>query len=106
MTELTDKELTGPDKKLLKIKRVDRVDTTVLSPCIDICEYAVYNTLRKDYYVKVTDGGATFHARTEKLCVGCFRNEEELINWWAWDAPRKLQALADIKERKQNVKNR
>jgi predicted Fe-S protein YdhL (DUF1289 family) len=79
-------KLTGPDKKLLKIKHSDRVDTTVPSPCIDVCRYSVYDT--------------------GKLCVGCFRNKEELINWWAWDAPRKLQALLDIKERKQNVKNR
>jgi len=80
-------ELTGPDKKLLKIKRSDRVDTTVSSPCIDICKYSVYNTLSK-----------------EKLCIGCYRNQEELINWWAWDAPRKLQALEDIKKRKQAFK--
>jgi predicted Fe-S protein YdhL (DUF1289 family) len=75
-------ELTGPDKKLLKIKRADRADTTVPSPCIDVCRYAVY---------------------TEKLCVGCFRNEEELINWWAWDVPRKLQALKDIEKRKEKI---
>jgi len=76
-------ELTGPDKKLLKIKRSDRVDTTVPSPCTDICKYTEYNTLRK-----------------EKLCIGCLRNKEELINWWAWGPERKLQALADIERRK------
>lgn len=82
-------ELTGPDKKLLKITRDNRVDTTVPSPCIDVCKYSTYNTLTN-----------------EKYCIGCFRSKEELIYWWGWHAPRKLQALADIKERKQNVKNR
>lgn len=82
-------ELTGPDKKLLKIRRANRVDTTVPSPCIDVCKYSSYNTLAKDKY-----------------CMGCFRNQEELINWWAWDIPRKLQALVDIERRKQHVKNR
>ena len=96
-------ELTGPDKKLLKIKRANRVDTTLPSPCIDVCRYSVYDTLRNDYYVKVIDGGATFHSSTEKLCEGCFRNEEELINWWAWDVPRKLQALKDIEKRKEKI---
>ena len=82
-------ELTGPDKKLLRIHRSNRVDTTVPSPCIDVCKYSEYNTLAK-----------------EKYCIGCFRNKEELINWWGWHAPRKLQALEDIEKRKQNVKNR
>lgn len=80
--------LTGPDKKLLKIKKGDRVDTTVPSPCTDVCTYSEYNTLSK-----------------EKLCIGCFRNKEELINWWAWDAPRKLQALEDIERRKASIVN-
>ena len=79
---------TGPDKKLLKIKRTDRVDTTVPSPCIDICSYS------PDL------------AEEENLCIGCYRNKEELINWWRWDVPRKLQALEDIDRRKLNVKNR
>jgi predicted Fe-S protein YdhL (DUF1289 family) len=96
---ISSHELTGPDKKLLKIKKVDRVDITVPSPCIDVCRYSAYDTLS-------SEGLFTFQASTEKLCVGCFRNKEELINWWAWDAPRKLQALIDIKRRKQNVKNR
>ena len=90
-------DLTGPDKKLLKIKKANRVDTTVPSPCIDVCKYSAYNMFSTDGFVV---------ALTEKVCVGCFRNKEELINWWSWDAPRKLQALLDIKERKQNVKNR
>jgi predicted Fe-S protein YdhL (DUF1289 family) len=92
-------DLTGPDKKLLKIKRSDRVDTTVPSPCIDVCRYSAYDPLGSDEC-------ATFHTLTEKLCIGCFRNKTEIIYWWGWHAPRKLQALADIKERKQNVKNR
>jgi predicted Fe-S protein YdhL (DUF1289 family) len=96
-------ELTGPDKKLLKIKRADRVDTTVPSPCIDVCRYSVYDTLRNDYYVKVIDGGATFHSTTEKLCKGCFRNKTEIIYWHGWHAPRKLQALEDIKKRKEKI---
>ena len=83
-------ELTGPDKKLLKIKKADRVDTTVPSPCVDVCRYAVHCI-----------GWST--TSKEKLCIGCYRNKEELINWWAWDAPRKLQALSEIDNRKREL---
>jgi len=72
---------TGPDKKSLGITREQRKDTTVPSPCIDICSYSPDLSEEED------------------LCIGCFRNKEELINWWAWDAPRKLQALKDIEKR-------
>jgi predicted Fe-S protein YdhL (DUF1289 family) len=74
---------TGPDKKLLGIKRPQRNDITVPSPCIDICSYS------PDL------------SEEENICIGCYRNKEELTNWWAWDIPRKLQALEDIKKRKQ-----
>ena len=82
-------ELTGPDKKLLKITRDNRVDTTVPSPCINVCKYCTWHP----YAI-------------EKFCLGCFRNKEEIIYWWGWHAPRKLQALEDIKKRKQNIENR
>ena len=75
---------TRPDKKSLGIAREDRKDTTVPSPCIDVCSYSS-------------------DLSEEELCIGCFRNKEELINWWRWDAPRKLQALEDIKKRQENL---
>ena len=75
---------TGPDKKLLGITREQRNDITVPSPCIGICSYP-------PKLVRLVE--------EEELCIGCFRNKEELINWWAWDAPRKLQALKDIEKR-------
>jgi predicted Fe-S protein YdhL (DUF1289 family) len=68
---------TKQDKRSLGILVPQRKDTTIASPCIDIC-----------YYTK------------EGICEGCFRNQEEIINWWAWDAPRKIQALRDIQIRK------
>ena len=74
---------TGPDKKLLGIKRQQRNDITVPSPCTGICSYSP--DLLKE----------------ENICIGCYRNKEELTNWWAWDVPRKLQALEDIEKRKQ-----
>ena len=74
---------TGPDKKLLGIKRPLRNDITVPSPCIGICSYSP-DLLEE-----------------ENICIGCYRNKEELTNWWAWDVPRKLQALEDIEKRKQ-----
>ena len=74
---------TRPDKKLLEIKFHERNDITVPSPCIDICSYS------PDL------------SEEENLCIGCYRNKEELINWWKWDACRKLRALDDIKKRKQ-----
>ena len=74
---------TRPDKKLLKISRENRVDTTVPSPCIDICSYS------PDL------------SEEENLCIGCYRNKEEIIYWWGWHALRKLQALEDIEKRKQ-----
>ena len=76
---------TGPDKKTLKIERVDRTDINVRSPCVGICSYS------------------PFLSEEENLCIGCYRNKEELINWWAWDVPRKLQALKDIEKRKENI---
>ena len=75
---------TGPDKKLLGIKRPQRNDITVSSPCIGICSYSP-DLLEE-----------------ENICIGCYRNKEELTNWWAWDVPRKLQALEDIEKRKQS----
>ena len=44
-----------------------------------------------------------FLSEEENLCIGCYRNKEELINWWAWDVPRKLQALKDIEKRKEKI---
>ena len=76
---------TSTDKKSLGIARKDRKDTTVPSPCIDVCSYSS----------DLSEG--------EDLCIGCLRNKEELINWWRWDAPRKLQALEDIKKRQENL---
>ena len=78
---------TGPDKKTLKIARIDRADITVRSPCVGICSYS------------------PFLSEEENLCIGCYRNKEELINWWAWDVPRKLQALKDIEKRKQKLQH-
>jgi len=72
---------TKLDKRSLGIRPPQRKDTTIASPCIDIC-----------YYTE------------EGICEGCFRNQEEIINWWAWDAPRKIQALRDIQIRKE-IKN-
>ena len=74
---------TGPDKKSLGITREQRNDTTVPSPCIDICSYS------PDL------------SEEENLCIGCYRNKEEITNWWKWDACRKLRALDDITKRKQ-----
>ena len=85
---LTNKEpygseyATRPDKKLLGIKRPQRTDITVSSPCVGICSYS------------------PFLSEEDNVCIGCFRNKEELVNWWAWDVPRKLQALTDIEKRK------
>ena len=76
---------TKQDKRSLGILVPQRKDTTIASPCIDICSYSP----------DLSEG--------EDLCIGCFRNKEELINWWAWDAPRKLQALKDIEKRKENL---
>ena len=76
---------TSSDKKSLGIAREDRKDTTVPSPCIDVCSYSSDLSTEED------------------LCIGCFRNKEELINWWRWDVPRKLQALEDIKKRQENL---
>jgi predicted Fe-S protein YdhL (DUF1289 family) len=76
---------TSPDKKLLKIKREDRVDTTVPSPCIDVCMYS--SELSEE----------------EDLCIGCLRNKTEIIYWWGWHALRKLQALEDIKKRHEDL---
>ena len=74
---------TRPDKKYYDIKWHERNDITVPSPCIDICSYS------PDL------------SEEENLCIGCYRNKEELINWWKWDACRKLRALDDITKRKQ-----
>ena len=69
---------TTLDKRSLGILPSQRKDTTIDSPCIDICYY------------------------TEKgICEGCFRDQEEIINWWAWNAARKIQALRDIRVRKE-----
>ena len=84
-------EFTSPDKKLLKIKRSERVDTTVPSPCTDVCQYTEYKADHTHDSVALVK---------EKLCKGCLRNKEELINWWAWGPERKLQALADIESRR------
>ena len=60
-------------------------DKEIISPCVKICKYDS----------KFMDG---------MVCIGCFREQQEITNWLRLSPDEKRQALIDIEERKTKFK--
>ena len=64
---------TTEDKKKHKLTH-KQVDTTVDSPCIQVCTYD----------------------EEEEFCIGCYRTKQELQDWWIMTREQKLEALKKL----------
>ena len=68
---------TTVDKKKYKVTH-EQADKAIDSPCIKVCTYD----------------------EEEEYCIGCYRNKQELQDWWILIREQKLEVLKKLEERK------
>jgi predicted Fe-S protein YdhL (DUF1289 family) len=75
-----DKDAGAPTRRRRRSRRPAMMDNSVPSPCQSICRF---------------DG--------KPLCIGCFRNADEIREWMIMTREQKLAVLAELPARRRQA---